>query len=150
MTIVKAKYRGTKEFLLAYMKLITAAQYRGVVYYTDIAKILGIEKPGHHMGREVGQLLGEISENEHQAGRPMLSAVARKNNLAAVITNQVYPLDGDIEPVGGSILKYWSKAIVELTRKNGRREAILRRHRSMEENARVAFAIEGEGIRDGR
>ncbi len=87
---------------------------------------------------------------ELSAQMAMLSAVARKNNLAAVITNQVYPLDGDIEPVGGSILKYWSKAIVELTRKNGRREAILRRHRSMEENARVAFAIDGEGIRDGR
>jgi hypothetical protein len=28
------------------------------------------------MAREVGQVLGEISEDEHEAGRPMLSAVA--------------------------------------------------------------------------
>ncbi len=28
------------------------------------------------MAREVGQILGEISEDEHRQGRPMLSAVA--------------------------------------------------------------------------
>lgn len=28
------------------------------------------------MGREVGYILGEISEDEHVAGRPMLSALA--------------------------------------------------------------------------
>jgi hypothetical protein len=28
------------------------------------------------MARQVGQVLGEISENEHRAGRPMLSAIA--------------------------------------------------------------------------
>jgi len=28
------------------------------------------------MARQVGQVLGEVSEDEHQAGRPMLSAVA--------------------------------------------------------------------------
>jgi predicted nuclease of predicted toxin-antitoxin system len=31
---------------------------------------------GNYMSREIGQLLGEISEDEVQAGRPMLSAVA--------------------------------------------------------------------------
>ena len=76
MTTVGDKYRGTKEFLLVYMKLITAAQHRGIVYYTEVARILGIDQPGHHMSREVGQVLGEISEDEHTNGRPMLSAVA--------------------------------------------------------------------------
>ena len=28
------------------------------------------------MGREIGQILGEISEDEFECGRPMLSAVA--------------------------------------------------------------------------
>ncbi len=76
MTTVGSKYRGTQEFLLVYMKLISAAQHRGIAYYAEIARILGIEQPGHHMAREVGQVLGEISEDEHQSGRPMLSAVA--------------------------------------------------------------------------
>ena len=76
MTTVSSKYRGTKEYHLAYMTLITAAQYRGLVTYARIAQILGITQPGHHMAREVGQLLGEISEDEHLNGRPMLSALA--------------------------------------------------------------------------
>ncbi len=76
MTTVGSKYRGTQEFLLVYMKLISTAQHRGIVYYTEIARILGIEQLGQHMGREVGQVLGEISEDEHRLGRPMLSAVA--------------------------------------------------------------------------
>ena len=76
MTTLGSKYRGTKEFLLIYSKLITAASFRGVVSYTNVARILGIDSPGHHMAREVGQVLGEISEDEHRVGRPMLSAVA--------------------------------------------------------------------------
>ena len=76
MTTVSSKYRGSKEFLIVYSKLIKAAQYRGIIYYTQVAKVLGIKELGHHMSREVGQILGEISEDEHRAGRPMPSAVA--------------------------------------------------------------------------
>lgn len=76
MTTIGSKYRRTKEFLLVYTRLITAAQRRGTISYLDVASVLGIEQPGHHMARQVGQVLGEISEDEHASGRPMLSAVA--------------------------------------------------------------------------
>ena len=76
MTTVGSKYRGTQELLLVYRQLITAAQYRGLVTYTQVARILGIRSLGHNMARQVGQVLGEISEDEHNADRPMLSAVA--------------------------------------------------------------------------
>lgn len=76
MTTAGSKYRGTKEFLLIYSKLIAASQSRGLVYYKEVANVLGIDTPGHHMAREVGQVLGEISEDEHRAERPLLSAVA--------------------------------------------------------------------------
>jgi hypothetical protein len=76
MTTVGSKYRGSKQFLLVYAKLITAAQKGQLVYYEDVASLLGINQPGHHMAREVGQVLGEISEDECRMGRPMLSAVA--------------------------------------------------------------------------
>ena len=76
MTTIGSKYRGTKEFLQVYCELIQTARYRGVVYYKRIAHLIGIDDPGHHMAREVGQVRGEISEDEHHAGRPMLSAVA--------------------------------------------------------------------------
>lgn len=79
-----------------------------------------------------------------------LSELARKHNLAVIITNQVYSNaeNGGMEPIGGSILKYWSKAILELTRKGEARGAVLRRHRSLKENARVSFVIAEDGIRD--
>ncbi|MEW6217802.1 MAG: hypothetical protein AB1543_09010 [Candidatus Bipolaricaulota bacterium] len=76
VTTVGSKYRGSKQFLLVYAKLITAAQNGQLVYYEDVASLLGINQPGYHMAREVGQVLGEISEEECRMGRPMLSAIA--------------------------------------------------------------------------
>lgn len=86
MTVYGDKYGGTKEILLVYVKLITAAQYRRTVFYQQVAKILSIDQAGHHMAREVGQVLGEISQAEHAAGRPMLSALA--------IASKGYPGEG--------------------------------------------------------
>jgi hypothetical protein len=76
MSIVKSKYRGTKEYARVYTELINAAKYRGTVTYKEIAKVLGILTPGSHMAAEVGKILGEISEDEVSNGRPMLSAIA--------------------------------------------------------------------------
>jgi DNA repair protein RadB len=80
-----------------------------------------------------------------------LSELARKHNLAVIVTNQVYAsMNGDgVDPVGGNILKYWSKAIIELqTGEAGVREAILVRHRSIKEGLREKFVIKGSGLRD--
>jgi hypothetical protein len=76
MTTLGSQYRGTREFLLVYCTLIRAAQQGTLLYYKEVAHHLGIHHAGHHMARQVGQVLGEISEDEHQAGRPMLSAIA--------------------------------------------------------------------------
>jgi hypothetical protein len=43
--------------------------------YQDIAVILGVPIQGEHLAKDVGYLLGEISEDEVLNGRPMLSAV---------------------------------------------------------------------------
>jgi hypothetical protein len=76
MTIVKDKYRGTTKYFHVLAELVRAAQYRGLTTYQDIAVIIGLPPKGAYMGAETGHILGEISENEVQAGRPMLSAVA--------------------------------------------------------------------------
>ena len=76
MTTVGERYRGSIAFLRVYRELMTAAECRGIVRYMTIASHIGIDTPGNHMAREVGQVLGEVSEDEHNAGRPMLSAVA--------------------------------------------------------------------------
>lgn len=71
-----SKYRGSKEYFLVYCELISAACSRGTLTYSEVADIMGLPPSGNYMGREVGQMLGEISQNEYHAGRPLLSAVA--------------------------------------------------------------------------
>lgn len=74
--VVEDKYRGSKEYYLVYSELIKAAQYGGTTTYQAIAQVMGLPVTGAHMGMETGRVLGEISEDELNKGRPMLSAIA--------------------------------------------------------------------------
>ncbi|MGB9837856.1 DNA repair and recombination protein RadB [Methanothermobacter sp.] len=83
----------------------------------------------------------------------LLLQMARRFDLAVVITNQIYSLRGDdgmerVSPVGGTLLRYWSKTIVELEMGDGQGEriAVLRRHRNRPEGLRTSFRIVPEGI----
>jgi hypothetical protein len=76
MSKVKGKYRGTKEYTRVYAELMIAAKYRGSVTYQEIAQMIGLPLKGSHMGKEIGWILGEISDDEVANGRPMLSAIA--------------------------------------------------------------------------
>lgn len=76
MTTIGSQYRGSQKFLLVQSSLIHAARERKLVYYKEVAELIGVPPAGHHMARQVGQVLGEISEDEHAANRPMLSAIA--------------------------------------------------------------------------
>jgi DNA repair protein RadB len=96
---------------------------------------------------------GDSSQTNRELGQQMalLSRIARNHNVAVVITNHIYSVfdgDGVIEPVGGTILKYWSKIVVELARANGlgERTATLKRHRSRPEGLRARFRIVDHGI----
>ena len=73
---VSGKYRSTVTYFLVYGELINAARHRGTVTYQEIAARLGLPLKRSYMGAEVGHILGEISVDEAQYGRPMLSAVA--------------------------------------------------------------------------
>jgi hypothetical protein len=73
------KYRGTQTYSLVYCRLLNAAREKESVSYEEIGQIMDLEA---HLGmaKEIGQLLGEINEDEHNNGRPMLSAVAVELN----------------------------------------------------------------------
>ena len=75
MTATKGKYRGTTTYFHVMAELVRAAQYRGLTTYQDLAVIMGLPVKGAYMGAEIGHILGEISEDEVSAGRPMLSAI---------------------------------------------------------------------------
>jgi hypothetical protein len=76
MAIVTDKYRGTGEYFLVFNELVFAAKHRGTATYQELADLVGLPIVGAHMGTEIGHVLGEISEDQHKLGRPMLSAVA--------------------------------------------------------------------------
>ncbi|NOZ82521.1 MAG: DNA repair and recombination protein RadB [Euryarchaeota archaeon] len=92
----------------------------------------------------------KIGELNRRLSRQMakLMELARRHCLAVIITNQVYSSEQRVEPVAGDVLRYWSKAIVELRKLNRVREAVLKRHRSLPEGLSVRFVIEERGIRE--
>jgi len=78
-----------------------------------------------------------------------LSEIARKKSIPVLITNQVYtdPETNSIKMVGGDLLKYWSKCLIEVERFKTYRRAVLRKHRSIPENKEVYFEIKHDGIK---
>ena len=95
------------------------------------------------------------SKLNKELGKQMgvLSKIARKYDIAVVLTNQIYSaIDGDgnndVKAVGGTILQYWSKVIIQLERGEeiNQRIATLIRHRSIPEGNKVTFSITSEGI----
>lgn len=74
--VVVSKYRGTLDYIRVLAELLHAAEYGGMTTYQDVATIMCLPLQGSHMGKETGHILGEISEDEVNAGRPMLSAIA--------------------------------------------------------------------------
>ena len=75
-----------------------------------------------------------------------LAEIARKREIPVIVTNQTYNWENESKMVGGDILKYWSKCHIELTHKDGKRSAFLRKHRSLPEK-KFDFEITGSGIR---
>lgn len=83
----------------------------------------------------------------------LLSNIARRYDIAVIITNQIYNSfddegNSEVKPVGGDILEYISKVIIRLERgsETDQRIATLKRHRSIPEGRQVTFSITSDGI----
>ena len=83
----------------------------------------------------------------------LLSNIARRYDIAVIITNQIYNSFDDegkseVKAVGGDILEYISKVIIRLERgeETDQRIATLKRHRSIPEGRQVTFSITSDGI----
>jgi len=84
-----------------------------------------------------------------------LLELARRYDLAVIITNQVYMdiEDGNLRPSGGYALEHLSKVIVQLEKTaegRGKRRAVLKKHRSMPEDTTCEFLITGDGVESNR
>ena len=100
----------------------------------------------------------EIREvNRKVAGQMrVLSEISRKQEIPIIITNQVYSgflseeewkegKERKVNLVGGDLLQYWSKCIIELKKDGRKRKAVILKHRSLPEKE-MSFEIKDKGI----
>jgi DNA repair protein RadB len=106
---------------------------------------LGKSEDVYEVNRELGKQLSCLSE------------IARKKKIPVLITNQVYANfdeKGKVNIVGGDLLKYSSKCLIELQiTPSGNRRSIIKKHRSISAEKEVTFKIVEKGIskvREGR
>ncbi|MBS3072836.1 DNA repair and recombination protein RadB [Candidatus Pacearchaeota archaeon] len=101
----------------------------------------------------------KIKELNSELSRQLrtLSEISRNRNIPVIITNQVYysflseeefqsGKQKEVNMVGGDILKYWSKCLIELQNNKGKRKIVLKKHRSLPEKE-MEFVIDNKGIR---
>ena len=99
-----------------------------------------------------------IQEINSELARQMriLAEISRIKNIPVIVTNQAYSeflsekelKEGkkkELRMVGGDILKYWSKCIIELENERGKRKLVLKKHRSLPEKE-MEFEIVSSGI----
>jgi len=94
----------------------------------------------------------DVYETNSALGRQIayLVEIARRKKIPVLLTNQVYA-DFDnkdnVKMVGGDLLKYGSKCLIELKKFSNCRGLVLRKHRSLPEGLGVKFRIVGEGLK---
>jgi DNA repair protein RadB len=93
-------------------------------------------------------------ETLRRVGRQVthLLSLARKHDLAAVVTNQVFtdPEGDRSRGLGGHTLEHWTGTVVRLDRfRGGNRRATLEKHRSKAAGETATFRITGEGLAAG-
>jgi len=114
----------------------------GLIVVDTIAMLyrleLGKNEKIYEVNRELGRHISYLNE------------IARKKHIPVLITNQVYAdfeNKDEVKIVGGDLLKYSSKCLLELqATPAGNRKCILRKHRSIEEENEITFKIVEGGV----
>ncbi len=93
----------------------------------------------------------EVYDTNAALGRQIaiLVEIARKKNIPVLVTTQVYS-DFDrrdqVKMVGGDLLRYGSKCLLELQKFNHAHGLTLRKHRSLPEGKECRFKIVQKGV----
>ncbi len=104
----------------------------------------------YRLERGKGDEMTAALNRELGAQLSYLTEIARKKNIPILLTNQVYSVFDDrdrVNMIGGDILKYSSKCLIELQLAHrNKRRIILRKHRSLPSEREELFEIRNEGI----
>jgi len=111
-----------------------------IVIIDSIAMLYRLEVARNTDVQAINQQLAEQSAN--------LIRIARDKQIPVLVTNQVYEDfdSGKVNLVGGDILQYGSKCLIELRDDDSGREAMIRKHRSMPAGERAGFKIVDRGL----
>lgn len=113
----------------------------GLIIIDTISMLYRLERSGEGI-KEINRDLG--------AQVCSLTEIARKKKIPILLANQVYSSfeeKNKIKIVGGDIMKYGSKCLLELqSGEKGLRKAILRKHRSIAGEKEAMFRITNKGI----
>ncbi len=117
----------------------------GLIIVDTIAMLyrleLGRNEDVYEINRELGSQIADLSE------------ITRKKNIPVLVANQVYSgFDNtnkeSVKMVGGDIIKYGSKCLIELQNlQNGKKRAVLKKHRSLPEGREAIFEIKENGLK---
>lgn len=83
-----------------------------------------------------------------------LTGMARRYDLAVVVTNQIYTAvestTDDVAPLGGRAMEHWTKIILRLERSavSDKRKAIVEKHPSRQAGVDAEFRITDAGVED--
>lgn len=116
----------------------------GLIIVDSIATLyrleLGITDDVQSVNRELGL---------HMA---LLTEIARKKKIPVLLTNQVYAdleYKDKVKAVGGDVIKYWSRTLLEIQRLKGDlRKIIIVKHRSIKEGNFATFRIVQDGLEE--
>jgi len=114
----------------------------GLIIFDSVAMLYRLE-----LGKN-----GDIYEVNRALGSQLayLKQIASKKRIPVLITNQVYADFEDkdkINIVGGDLLKYGSKCLIELQpTPSGNRRAIIKKHRAIKAEKEITFKIVEGGI----
>jgi len=101
-----------------------------------------LERDGDDQGDALRQVASQVTH---------LLSLARKHDLAVVITNQVFSdpetEDERVRPLGGHTLTHWTGVVLRLDRFRGdNRRATVEKHRAHPEGGQARFQITETGI----
>ncbi len=129
---------------VAFSKLkALATEEVGLIVIDSIAMLYRLELSQAEEVYEVNSALGKQIA--------LLVEIARTKNIPVLITNQVYAdfeQKDKVKMVGGDLLKYGSKCLIELQKFANCRGLILRKHRSLPEGKELKFRIVQTGIEE--
>lgn len=115
------------------------------------ASVIVVDGAGGHYrrARHDDEIPSDRAEELFTRQMTFLRMLARRYDIAVIVTNQVYyaPDDEELKPLGGAGLQNWFDAVLRLDAfRNGKHSLLVEKHRDQPEGTRAWFTVEERGL----